>query len=59
MDLSTIDGLESARLVVQANDIVYVEPLPQLVREATESLSPIATLISTLTLLYAFIISPN
>ena len=59
MDLSTIDGLESARLVVQANDIVYVEPLPQLVREATESLSPIATLISTLTLLYALIISPN
>ena len=59
MDLSTIDGLESARLVVQANDIVYVEPLPQLVREATESLSPITALISTLTLLYALIISPN
>ena len=25
MDLSTVDGLEAARTVVQANDIIYVE----------------------------------
>ena len=59
MDLSTIDGLEAANTVVQAYDIIYVEPMPQLVREASESLSPIASLISTLTFFYAFIVSPN
>ena len=25
MDLSTVDGLEAARTVVQANDIIYVD----------------------------------
>ena len=59
MDLSTIDGLEAANTVVQAYDIIYVEPMPQLVREASESLTPIASLISTLTFFYAFIVSPN
>lgn len=59
MDLSTIEGLEAANTVVQAYDIIYVEPMPQLVREASESLTPIASLISTLTFFYAFIVSPN
>jgi len=59
MDLSTIDGLDAANVVVQAYDIIYVEPLPQIVREATESLTPIASLISTLTFFYAFIVNPN
>jgi polysaccharide export outer membrane protein len=60
MDLSTVEGLSDAQLVVQANDIIYVEPLPQLARELTESLSPLTALLSTFTFLYAFIInSPN
>lgn len=59
MDLSTIEGLDAANTVVQAYDIIYVEPLPQLVREATESLTPITSLVSTLTFFYAFIVSPN
>lgn len=59
MDLSTIEGLEAAALVVQANDIIYVEPMPQLISEVTQNLSPIAALISSLSLLYAFILSPG
>lgn len=59
MDLSTIEGLDAANVVVQAYDIIYVEPLPQLVRETTESLTPITSLISTLTFLYAFILNQN
>lgn len=59
MDLSTIEGLEAANTVVQAYDIIYVEPMPQLVRETTESLAPITSLISTLTFFYAFIVNPN
>ncbi len=60
MDLSTIEGLSDAQIVVQANDIIYVQPLPQLARELTESLSPITTLLSTLTILFAFLLNtPN
>jgi len=60
MDLSTVGGLSDAQLVVQANDIIYVEPLPQLARELGESLSPLTALLSTFTFLYAFIINtPN
>jgi polysaccharide biosynthesis/export protein len=60
MDLSTVEGLSDAQLVVQANDIIYVEPLPQLARELGESLSPLTALLSTFTFLYAFIINtPN
>ena len=59
MDLSTIEGLDAANTVVQAYDIIYVEPMPQLVRETTESLTPITSLISTLTFFYAFIVNPN
>jgi polysaccharide export outer membrane protein len=59
MDLSTIEGLNAANAVVQAYDIIYVEPMPQLVKEATESLTPITSLISTLAFFYAFIVNPN
>ena len=60
MDLSTVEFLSDAQLVVQANDIIYVEPLPQLARELGESLSPLTALLSTFTFLYAFIINtPN
>jgi polysaccharide export outer membrane protein len=59
MDLSVVEGLDDANMVVQAYDIIYVEPMPQLVREATESITPITSLISTLTVLYAFVINPN
>jgi len=58
MDFSTIEGLSDAQLVVQANDIIYVEPLPNLVQEVTQNISPITGLISTLTFLYAFILNP-
>ena len=30
MDLSTVEGLEAARTIVQANDIIYVESNPQI-----------------------------
>lgn len=47
MDLSTLDGLEAARTVVQANDIIYVESNPQIVREALADVSPLAQMITT------------
>lgn len=52
MDLSTVDGLEAARTVVQANDIIYVESNPQLVREVLMDVAPVAQLITTFSSLY-------
>ena len=52
MDLSTVDGLEAARTVVQANDIIYVESNPQIVREALADVSPLAQMITTVTSLF-------
>lgn len=52
MDLSTVDGLEAARTVVQANDIIYVESNPQIVKEALADVSPLAQMITTVTSLF-------
>jgi len=47
-DLSTIDGLQYANTTVQAGDIVYVEPLPQLANEVLADLTPVLSLITTI-----------
>ena len=52
MDLSTVYGLEAARTVVQANDIIYVESNPQIVREALADVSPLAQMITTVSSLF-------
>ena len=52
MDLSTVEGLDEARTIVQANDIIYVESNPQIVREALADVSPLAQMITTLTSLF-------
>ena len=52
MDLSTLEGLEAARTVVQANDIIYVESNPQVVREVLADVSPVAQLVTTFTSLW-------
>ena len=52
MDLSTVEGLDAARTIVQANDIIYVESNPQIVREALADVSPLAQMITTLTSLF-------
>jgi polysaccharide export outer membrane protein len=55
IDLSTIDGVKAADMIVQANDIVYVEPLPLIAREFVEEITPIVTLITTAALLIAIL----
>ncbi len=48
-DLSTIDGLEYATTTVQAGDIVYVEPLPQYLNEILADVTPVLSLLTTIT----------
>lgn len=52
IDLSTIDGIQHADMVVQANDIIYVEPVPQITREILQEVTPIVQLLSSVFLIY-------
>ncbi len=52
VDLSTIDGLREANMVMQANDIVYVEPTRQLAREILAEISPIVSILSSALIVY-------
>ena len=53
VDLSTIEGIKAGSMIVQANDIIYVEPNPNLAREALTDISPVLSLLSTALLVWA------
>ena len=52
IDLSTIEGLKYSDMIVQANDYIYVEPKPNLVRGVLSEVTPIITGISSLFLIF-------
>jgi polysaccharide biosynthesis/export protein len=52
IDLSDISGLQYADLIVQANDIIYVEPVPQIAQELLQEITPILSLVSSLFIIY-------
>lgn len=52
LDLSTIDGLEYADIIVQANDYIYVEPNEQVGKELVENVAPIVSLISSALIIF-------
>lgn len=47
LDLSKISGVDEGDLIVQANDIIYVEPNPEIAREILRDLTPVLTLITS------------
>lgn len=57
MDLSTIDGLKYADLIVQANDYIYVEPSEQVGKEFVESVAPIVSLFSSALIILTVLIN--
>ena len=52
IDLSTIEGLAFADMIVQANDYVYVEPHPKLGREVLAQVTPIVAILSSALVLF-------
>jgi polysaccharide biosynthesis/export protein len=52
IDLSTIEGLKYTGLILQANDIIYVEPRPELAREVLRDVAPIVSLVSSALFIY-------
>lgn len=49
-DMSDIAGLAYADMVMQGDDVVYVQPTPELAREALQDLLPIITLLTSVVL---------
>jgi len=47
IDLSTIDGLSDSEFVIQANDIVYIEPNPNIINEVLRDVAPVFSLVSS------------
>lgn len=56
IDLSTVEGMTKANLMVQANDIIYVEPVRRINQEVLNQISPIIGLLSSLLLIYGLVI---
>ena len=55
MDLSTAAGLSAASTVVQANDVLYVDPVPDVASEVLRDINPIVSIVSSLSVLWALL----
>lgn len=54
IDLSTVNGLAYADIIVQGNDYIYVEPHPRVVRQALEQATPFLSFVTTILLLFNY-----
>jgi polysaccharide export outer membrane protein len=52
LNLSTIDGLAQGNIVLQTNDIIYVEPRKQYIKKTLGEITPTITLITSLITFY-------
>lgn len=52
IDLSTIEGLKDADVILQANDIIYVEPVGVTTRQVITEIAPILSLLTGAITLY-------
>jgi polysaccharide export outer membrane protein len=52
VDLSTIEGMQKANLIVQTNDIIYMEPRRQYIRDILRETSIIFTIVNSVTSFY-------
>lgn len=53
IDLSTIEGVRNADMIVQANDIIYVEPRERVPQRILENVTPYLSLVTTALLVYS------
>lgn len=59
IDLSTIEGMAKSNLLLQANDIIYVESAPRISQEVLQQITPFLSIITTLALIYQIAIGIN
>lgn len=55
IDLSTVEGMRQSNLLLQANDIIYVEPVPRYSQEILSQLAPIIGIITSIALVYQIV----
>jgi len=53
IDISTIEGLKYADMIIQGNDYIYIEPRPQIITGLLTEWVPISSLITTILLTYS------
>jgi polysaccharide export outer membrane protein len=56
IDLSTVDGMRQSNMLLQANDIIYVEPVKRVSRGILDEITPIVGIVTSLLLLYEIVI---
>lgn len=59
IDLSTIDGIKQGHMVLQANDIIYVEPRYKIASRVLVEIAPYLSLFSTAILVYSLAVGFN
>jgi polysaccharide export outer membrane protein len=52
IDLSTIEGLKQTNMLLQANDIIYVEPVPRISQGILAQITPIIGILTSFLLIY-------
>ncbi len=57
IDLSTVEGMTKSNMLLQANDIIYVEPVKRVSQNILREIAPIVGIITSLLLLYEIVIS--
>lgn len=58
INLSTIEGMKQSNLLLQANDIIYVEPVPRFSQQILSQITPIVGILTSILLIYN-IVDPN
>lgn len=54
-DMSNMDGLPYADVVLQADDIIYVQPVPELAREVLNDITPLIALLTSIVLVIGIV----
>jgi len=57
IDLSTVEGMKQSNMLLQANDIIYVEPVKKTSNRILAELAPIVGIVTSLLLLYEIVIN--
>lgn len=55
VNLSTLEGLKYADMIIQANDYVYIEPKEQVTQESLKVIAPVVSLVSSALIIITFI----
>lgn len=55
IDISTIEGLKYADMIIQGNDYIYVEPDPQIIEGVLKEAAPVSSLISSIFMFYVLL----